>query len=92
LDFDNYSVGDRPSEFTGSYREPRVIDPSATDSLNPNTLPASPQGGNAMMVYDWAGGGNVAVSNFVYEGNAGYDLYVYINPDTNALTAGQVET
>ena len=97
LDFDNYSVGDRPSEFTGSYREPRVIDPTQADNtaataFNPNALPASPQGGNAMMVRDWEGGGNVAVSNFVYEGNAGYDLYVYINPDTSAFSAGQVET
>jgi len=97
LNFDDYSVGDRPSEFTGSYREPRVIDPtqadnSATTAFNPNTISASPQGGNAMMVRDWAGGGNVAVSNFVYEGNAGYDLYVYINPDTSEFTAGQVET
>lgn len=97
LDFENYSVGDRPSEFTGSYREPRVIDPTQADNaaataFNPNALPASPQGGNAMMVRDWAGGGNVAVSNFVYEGNAGYDLYVYINPDTSAFSAGQVET
>ena len=97
LNFDNYSVGDRPNEFTGSYREPRVIDPTQADNaaataFNPNALPASPQGGNAMMVRDWAGGGNVAVSNFVYEGNAGYDLYVYINPDTSAFNAGQVET
>ncbi len=86
FNFDNYSVGDIPTEFTGSYREPRVIDPTQGDNTaatayNPNPIPASPSGGNAMMVRDWAGGGNVAVARYVYEnGTAGYDLYIYINP------------
>jgi len=86
LSFDNYNVGDTPAEFVGSYRNPRVIDPTqadnaATSGFNPNAIPASPGGGKAMMVRDWAGGGNVAVANYVFENStAGYDLFVYINP------------
>lgn len=86
LDFDSFNVGDQPTNFLyGSYRNPRVIDPTQADNtaataFNPNALPSSPQGGNAMMVRDWAGGGDVAVANFVYAGDAGYDLYIYINP------------
>jgi len=98
LNFDEFNIGDAPTQyFYGSYRNPRIIDPTyatnAADSgFNPNAIPSSPQGGKAMMVRDWAGGGNIAVSNFVYEGDAGYDLYIYINPDNSAMTAGQVET
>ncbi len=98
LNFDEFNIGDAPTQFFfGSYRNPRIIDPTqatnaADSAFNPNAIPASPQGGKAMMVRDWAGGGNVAVANFVYEGNAGYDMYIYINPDTSTFTAGQVET
>ncbi|MDW8105670.1 MAG: lamin tail domain-containing protein, partial [Armatimonadota bacterium] len=98
IDFNNYNLCDAPTDyFHGSYRNPRVIDPTqadntATTCFNPNSIPASPQGGYAMMVRDWAGGGNIAVSNFVYEGDAGYDLYIYINPDNSQMTAGQVES
>ncbi|MCS7190314.1 MAG: hypothetical protein NZ843_01785, partial [Fimbriimonadales bacterium] len=98
LNFDNYNINDMPAEFTGSYRNPRVINPAQGDrtantGFNPNAIPASPSGGKAMMVYDWAGGGNVAIANYVFEnGTAGYDLQVYINPSNSDFTAGQVET
>lgn len=98
INFDNYNIGDVPAEFTGSYRNPRAIDPTQGDrtagtGFNPNAISASPGGGKAMMVYDWAGGGNVAIANYVFEnGRAGYDLYVYIDPSNSGFTAGQVET
>ena len=96
LNFDNYNVGDAPAEFTGSYRNPRIVDPTQGDrtvstGFNPNAIPASPSGGKAMMVYDWAGGGNVAIANYVFEnGTAGYDLQIYINPAAPPST--RVET
>ncbi|GIV07344.1 MAG: hypothetical protein KatS3mg017_0546 [Fimbriimonadales bacterium] len=96
LNFESYNVGDAPAEFTGSYRNPRVIDPTQADNtaatgFNPNAIPASPSGGKAMMVRDWAGGGNVAIANSVFEnGKAGYDLYIYIDPTAPPTT--RVET
>ncbi|MDW8107892.1 MAG: hypothetical protein RMK45_10515, partial [Armatimonadota bacterium] len=80
--FDSLSAGVAVPNWTGSFRNPRVINPAETGTppINPNVISASPQGGNAMIAWDWAGGGNQAALNYLYEGRAGYDMLVYIDP------------
>lgn len=85
LNFDDLNVYDLVPNLSGSFRAPRAIDPTQSDPAyattpNPNDIPASPQGGNAMIAWDWSGGGNMATSTFTFEGRAGYELYIYIDP------------
>ncbi len=90
--FDSFNVGDvfNPNGVgsNASFRYARVIDPTLSDTPggnnpsnpNPNAIATSPQGGNALIAWDWAGGGNQVAGNFVFQGNAGYEMWVYVNP------------
>ncbi|CUU05557.1 Lamin Tail Domain [Armatimonadetes bacterium GBS] len=95
MNFDSLNVYDFVPNLSGSFRAPRAIDPTQGDpsyatTPNPNSIPASPQGGNAMIVWDWAGGGNMATSTAIFDGRAGYELYIYI--DTALPVPGQLES
>lgn len=82
--FDSYNVGDMVPNWTGSFRNPRAIDPTQIDFflINQNIVPASPgSGGNAMITWDWAGGGNQSATDYLFENAAGYECYVYIAND-----------
>lgn len=62
--FDNYDSGivDQPNpDFAGSWDDAYYCDPTKTGIHNKNTIPASPQGGNAMIFWDQSGGGNANV-------------------------------
>jgi hypothetical protein len=93
--FNARNVYDLVPNLSGSFRAPRVIDPTQYDvppystTPNPNAIPASPDGGNAMIAWDWAGGGNMATSTFAFQNRAGYDLYIYI--DTALPIPGELE-
>lgn len=87
-DFDDNFMGAMVPDFTGAFRNPRYIDPTAMDDFvlyNPNIIPASPQGGNAMCMWDWAGGGNAAATDFHFTGALGAEMWVYLD---TALHAG----
>jgi len=56
--FDGLTVATTLAGWQGSYVDPTVIDPTLFDSNNPYTIPASPQGGLAVVAWDSAGGGN----------------------------------
>ena len=74
--------------WVGSFRNPRVIDPTislGSPPVNPNVISASPQGGKAMIAWDWTGGGNQDSLNYLYENRAGYDMLVYFD---TALRSG----
>jgi hypothetical protein len=45
-------------------------------NMNPNAIPASPQGGNALVAWDPSGGGNLAIST---ERVDQFDLYAYLD-------------
>ncbi|HRR87241.1 MAG TPA: lamin tail domain-containing protein [Phycisphaerae bacterium] len=82
----------------GSFRNATVIDPAVDTTANPNTIntnviPASPQGGNAIIVADLPGGNMVASDN-VFQGGAGYDMWVYLdtNPYGVGVTGGESTT
>ena len=45
-----------------------------TSDLNPNVIPASPQGGKCIIAWDYRGGGNAVIANDIMTGNGSYDL------------------
>lgn len=72
--------------YYSSFVVPRVVDPTVADGIvNQVGIPASPQGGNAIMAYDETGGGNVAYSKELVNK---FDLYAYV--ETGALDASLV--
>ncbi len=56
--FDALTVGTDVPGWGASFVPPRVVDPMLVDSNNPSVIAASPQGGNAAVFWDPAGGGN----------------------------------
>lgn len=56
--FDGLTIADPLAGWQGSFVDPTVIDPTLFDTNNPYTIPASPQGGLAIVAWDSAGGGN----------------------------------
>ena len=64
-----------PADNTAQYTTP-----GGSYVVNPNVIAASPQGGNAAVVWDFAtGGGNMAASSDLMDNAGGFDLYVYLD-------------
>lgn len=74
-----------PGTYNASFKLPRVIAPGAASAFNPNPIPVSPQGGNAIIAWDETGGGNAVYSdNYANR----FELYAYIDPTPfNVTTA-----
>src|SRR3954471_10134980 len=77
--------------YHASFVLPRVINPTVVgpvgasgNNINPIAIPASPQGGRAIIAYDETGGGNAAYSRELVNK---FSLYAYI--DTADLNLGQ---
>jgi hypothetical protein len=70
-------------DYYASFKLPRVINPTAVGptfggaNINPSAIPASPQGGNAIIAWDETGGGNVVYSD---EYSNEFKIYAYIDP------------
>lgn len=79
-DVDGLAVGSRLSQFQASFVLPTVIDPTVADGNNPRALPASPQGGRALVAWDNTGGGNAVYSK---ETVNRFNVYAYF--DTTPL-------
>jgi hypothetical protein len=74
---DALAVGTTINTTHASFVLPRVIAPGTVNAFNPNAIPVSPQGGNAIIAYDETGGGNAIYSKeLVTE----FKLYAYIDP------------
>ena len=85
-DVDPDAVGSDVTGLTGSFVNPTVIDPTVADGNNPNAIPASPQGGNAIVAWDPSGGGDTAASNELADQ---FLISAYL--DTRPLGAGGAE-
>ncbi|QDU71703.1 lamin tail domain-containing protein [Mucisphaera calidilacus] len=70
-------------DYTASYINPEVIDPTVVSAMNPTAIPASPQGGNAIAMADF--GGTFATSNELVDG---FDIYAYIDTNPTPLRGG----
>ncbi|MBI5850491.1 MAG: lamin tail domain-containing protein [Planctomycetes bacterium] len=96
-DFDALGVGANVPGWIGNFKAVRAIDPTVVgpllgaNNLNPNAIPASPQGGNAAIYWDETGGGNTSV----WLGGPGietsFEAWVYLAPSP-VVTAGQAES
>ncbi|MHC4088749.1 MAG: lamin tail domain-containing protein [Planctomycetota bacterium] len=87
-DVDALVVGTDVAGLGGSFVNARVIDPTLADIDNPNAITASPQGGNAIIAWDSAGGGNMVVSEDVVQGS--YTISAYL--DTAPYGVGGAES
>jgi hypothetical protein len=86
-DFNAGTPGNAETVFRGSFLDPTIIDPTvvgplvapANTNINPNAIPASPDGGNCMIVWDNAGGGDTAMFTAVPSSDFTFEAYVYID-------------
>jgi hypothetical protein len=77
-DVDSVAVGSvLRDDYYASFKLPRVINPGTVDAYNPSVIPASPQGGRAIIAWDETGGGNAVFSD---EYTNSFKIYAYINP------------
>jgi len=84
-------------DYYASFKLPRVINPGAVgpagpagENINPSVIPASPQGGRAIVAWDETGGGNAVFSD---EYTNSFKIYAYINPTPfNNTTANTTQS
>jgi len=83
--FDAFAAPTNVADWSGSFVTLRHANPGVVDAgnVNPNVIPASPQGGNVAICWDPAGGGNQCVLSDEPRYNVGFSTQVYI--DTNAV-------
>ena len=79
-DVDALATGTQLSQYHASFVLPRAIEPGVVSGANPRAIPASPQGGKAIVAWDETGGGNTAYSKELVNS---YDVYAYL--DTTPL-------
>jgi hypothetical protein len=86
-DFNAAAAGSPIAAWVGSFLGPIVIDPTvagplvppANTNMNPNPIAASPNGGNCMIMWDNAGGGDTAHLLTVPASDFSLEAYVYID-------------
>ena len=89
--YDQNSVGYLPPEFGSSFKPVRVIDPTLVDTYNRNAIPASPQGGLAILAYDETGGGNSNMLLSDVQTDWVFEAYVYFDA-VPEVVPGEYET
>jgi hypothetical protein len=77
---DSLAVGTEAPGHFGSFVNPRVVDPTTVSQFNPSSIPASPQGGNAITIWDTEFGGHGGGVDGVMQVNGRYDMFVYVDP------------
>jgi hypothetical protein len=90
-DVDSVAIGSvLRDDYYASFKLPRVINPGTVDAYNPSVIPASPQGGRAIIAWDETGGGNAVYSD---EYTNKFQIYAYINPTPfNNTTANTTQS
>lgn len=90
-DVDSVAVGSvLRDDYYASFKLPRVIAPGTVDTYNPSSIPASPQGGRAIIAWDETGGGNAVYSD---ELTNKFEIYAFIDPRPfNNATANSTQS
>lgn len=78
-DYEGFVPGDTIPEFTASFVDPTVIDPTVAANGNPSVIPASPSGGNALICWDPTGGGDACYMETECVGDFVFTAEVYID-------------
>lgn len=87
---DSATVGTEAAGLFATFVNPRVVDPTAVSTHNPSSIVASPQGGNAVTIWDPAFGGTGGGLDTVMVGGMGsFSMLVYLDP---RLTTGLGDT
>ncbi|UCG16558.1 MAG: lamin tail domain-containing protein, partial [Phycisphaerales bacterium] len=86
------SVGDSVPDWVFSYMPLRAADPATVDTVNPSVIPASPDGGNVMIGWDEAGGGNACYMSQLAKEDFTLETYIYIPPTYSPDGWGYEET
>lgn len=81
---DSLTVGTEAPGMYAAFVNPRVINPTAVSTHNPSAIAASPQGGNAVTIWDTEFGGQGGGIDTVMQGNGRFDLLVYVDPRVTA--------
>ncbi len=81
---DAAATGSIVNDYNFSFIAARTIDPAVASSFNPKVIPASPQGGKAIVAWDESGGGNAMYSKELVNS---FDIYAYIDANPIGLTA-----
>jgi hypothetical protein len=83
-------LGSNVPGFSYSFVGPKVVDPTQLSAHIKHTVPASPQGGNAIVAWDETGGGNMVASNSLV---TSFDIWAYFDTGNNGATgtAKQIE-
>jgi hypothetical protein len=77
--FDQLAPDSPVAGFSGSFRPPYAVNPTLVTTWNPKAVAASPQGGNAMVVWDIAGGGNSVMFDSAPALDGVFEAYVYFD-------------
>lgn len=86
---DSMAVGTVLSDYYyGAFELGRVIDPTVATAINPRAIPASPQGGKAIIAWDQTGGGNSVYSKELVNK---FELYAYVDTDPLGVAATTVD-
>lgn len=86
-DFEDGLPEDRLAEFPGSFVPGLIVDPLATTPSHPNTIPESPSGGLALLVWDPAGGGNYVALDVQPASDMMFEAWVYLDATPTGFTA-----
>jgi hypothetical protein len=79
---DVLAVGSDVPGMVGSFRNPKVINPTVADTNNPNAIAPPPGSTNAYTLWDTAGGGDGATTNAVYGTTASkFSIKAYLATD-----------
>lgn len=83
--------GEQPVDgLAGTFVPGRRVDPTLVSASNPGAIPASPDGGLALVAWDPAGGGNLVVLDARPESDRMFEAWVYL--DARPVAAGEVES
>lgn len=85
--FDGGGPGTDVPNWTGSFVNLKHINPTLASLENPGVIPASPQGGNAAVCWDPAGGGNQCQLVDEARFNVAFTTQVYIDASGASLTS-----
>jgi hypothetical protein len=74
-------VGASVPGITGTFVNPRYIDPTVADANNPNAIAPAPSSQNrAIVAWDPAGGANSVTTNLVFPtANSGFTIFAYLD-------------
>ena len=84
-DFEATLPGLALEQFPGSFARAVVVEPMAASNSNPNVIPESPGGGNALVAWDPAGGGNFVALEAAPIADMMFEAWVYFDANLEAI-------